>query len=429
MRKKNKPLLERGKYRLEYDERRNGTRRSPYIQIVWYDAVAGRNRSRSTGTTDIGAAERQLDALYSEKEKGLALCPHCGQLMQQVAPFLVTSAIADYLGARSERSSYPSIKARLAHVMAYLEINDALATTCEAVDEEWIDDFRKWAINVPIERPNKKREKRAPGTVEASVRQLAAAVNLAKRRENTRSSAKFTAKKPEEVSQTPQYRADIATLARMFRYCTDPLTKEGESEKLLDRRINQRRQLLHFLQISVATWARPDAAHDVSVDPKRAQWSAGSPYLNLNPKGRTQTKKYRPIIPMAHQMAKLLDAHVGYYVEVASVRKAFQAMQDELGLPRDREAGMKLIRRSMAHLARPRLGEGQWIEGKIMLGHHRPDSSDIYAPFQPDYLAAVRSVTEGIIDDIIALAPKAFQPARSREIPSDVQENKLNSPD
>lgn len=237
---------------------------------------------------------------------------------------------------------------------------------------------------------------------------IAAVINLAEANKNTLSRAKFVAKKPAEVSQTPMYRADIPMLAAMFNYCTDPEMAEGESDKLRDRRIQFREQLHRFLQISVATWARPDAAHDVSVDAKRAQWHSASGTPNLNPKGRAQTKKYRPIIPVARQMAPLLDAHEGFYVEVASVRQAFEALQQELELPGDREAGLKLIRRSMAQLGRRRLGERDWVEGKIFLGHHRPDVSDVYAPFDADYLGRAREVTEQIIDEIIALAPKAF---------------------
>ncbi|TGX42543.1 hypothetical protein E5A74_10505 [Sphingomonas naasensis] len=318
--------------------------------------------------------------------------------------------MANYLIARETRASISAIRPRLAHVVAYLTEIGKLDAVCEDIDEDWIDAFREWASEVPIALPNGDTRERAPGTVEASVRQLAAVINLAEANRNTLSRAKFVPKKPAEVSQTPMYRADIPTLAAMFNYCIDPKMAKGESEKLRDRRIQFREQLHRFLQISVTTWARPDAAHDVSVDSKRAQWHSASRTLNLNPKGRAQTKKYRPIIPVARQMAPLLDGHKGFYVEVASVRQAFEALQQALYLPGDREAGLKLVRRSMAQLARRRLGERDWVEGKIFLGHHRPDVSDIYAPFDPDYLSRAREVTEQIIDEIIVLAPNAFQP-------------------
>lgn len=69
---------------------------------------------------------------------------------------------------------------------------------------------------------------------------------------------------------------------------------------------------------------------------------------------------------------------------------------------------MKLIRRSMAHIARQRLGERDWVEGQIMLGHRRPTTSDTYAPFDTGYLARALEVTEAIIEEIEKLAPGAF---------------------
>ena len=94
MPKKTKPLYERGKYRLVYDRKRDGSLRSPHIQIVWYDGDAKRNRSRSTGTNCIEQAERQLDALYSENEKGRSVCHACGQAILAAEAYLLTDAIA-----------------------------------------------------------------------------------------------------------------------------------------------------------------------------------------------------------------------------------------------------------------------------------------------------------------------------------------------
>jgi len=388
---------------------------SPFIQIVWYDAEAGRLRQRSTGTEDVEQAENELDALYLKRERGASVCPHCGQTMRQGARHLVTAAIADYLVARESRPSFDAMRARLAHVTAYLTETDRLDTACEDVDEDWIEGFRDWAQEVPIVSPSGKTRERAPGTVEASVRMLAAAINFAHGRKDTLFPAGFAAKPPEEVSRTPAYRADIPTLAAMFRYCVDPKREEGDTDKVIERRRRERVQLHRFLQISVATWARPDAAHDVSTDRAKDQWHNNARALNLNPRGRAQTKKYRPIVPIASRMAQLLDANSGFYVSVDSVKQAFESMQDALDLPRDGETGLKLIRRSMAHLARERLGERDWIEGQIMLGHKKVTTSDTYAPFNTGYLAQALRVTEDIIDTIEKLTPGAFGPPYVKE--------------
>jgi len=56
----------------------------------------------------------------------------------------------------------------------------------------------------------------------------------------------------------------------------------------------------------------------------------------------------------------LLDQHDGFSVQVGNIRKAFETMLDEIGLPRDCEIGMKLIRRLTAQIARKRIGEEHW---------------------------------------------------------------------
>ena len=64
----------------------------------------------------------------------------------------------------------------------------------------------------------------------------------------------------------------------------------------------------------------------------------------------------------------------------------------------------------MAHLARQKLGERDWIEGQIMLGHKKVTTSDTYAPFDTGYLGSALRVTEEIIEAIEKLTPGAFAP-------------------
>lgn len=413
MRKSNKILHERGGYKLVYDRGRNGTLRSPYIQIVWYDEARRRVRSISTRTESLEEAERQLDALYEKNEKGRAICATCGQPLPNAAPYLLTEAITAYLEARKSRASISAIRPRLGHILTFLESTDQLSVLCTEVDKEWVNEFREWNIEVQVEAGTDAKGRpvyrdRAPGTVEASIRQLKAAINFAEYRKMIAAKANFSPRKPEDVSKTPIYRASIPVLAAMFRYCTEPERKPGESDKAYSKRVAGRGDLLRFLRISVTTWARPDAAHDVSTDPSREQWDRDEKRLSLNPKGRVQTKKYRPVVPIARQMVPLLDANEGFYVRVSSVRQAWESMQSELGLPGNRSSGLKLIRRSMAQLARNQMSKAEWVEAMIMLGHHRPSTSDLYGFDDPGDLPRALEVTEQIISEIISLAPLAF---------------------
>jgi hypothetical protein len=335
-------------------------------------------------------------------------------MRQEGAQHLATDAIADYLVSKEGKPAHETARARLGHVTNYLTDTDKLSTVCSEIDEDWIDTFRDWALEVPVydgkdAKGDPKWRPRSPGTVEGSVTSFAAAINAAFKRKDSLFPAGFTAKKPSEVSRTPSYRADVKTLAAMFRYCVDP--QDATEFNTLKRMRMDRAQLHRFLQVSVATWARPDAAHDVSTNRDRDQWHSNARALNLNPKGRPQTKKHRPIVPIGPRMSALFDTTKGFYVSVDSVRRSFEGMQDALQLPRDRETGLKLVRRSMSHIARARLGERDWIEGQIMLGHRKTSTSDIYAPFEVGYLSRALEVTDAIIEEIEALCPGAFGPA------------------
>lgn len=76
----------------------------------------------------------------------------------------------------------------------------------------------------------------------------------------------------------------------------------------------------------------------------------------------------------------------------------------------DGESGTKLIRCSMATLLRDRLAVSDWLEIEMFFGHTRFDqTSDIYAPFAPNYLAKAREI-EAIVDEVEALAPGGVLP-------------------
>lgn len=416
-------LYSRGKYRLAWDRRSDGSLRSPYLQIVWYDPGARRERSRSTGTAQIAPAEDALDRLYLERERGQAVCPTCNRPFDQTAGVSVNLAVSDYLIECEDRPSIGSIRPRLAHFQDFMFATGRDDILCDQVDEGVISAFRRWSEQQPVIEGGKERQ-RAAGTTEASVRILAAAINAAHRRKDTPFPAAFTAMKPSDVSRTPMYRSDVAELATMFRYCVYPQPPKGEewTEKMLERQKLHRRSLLRFLQISVATWCRPDAAHEFSTEPRRDQWHSAARVVRLNPRGRRQTKKYRPDIPVPEKFARILDRSTGPFVPVASVRKAFEAMLNEMGLPRERETGMKLIRRSVSQIARRRMGEERWPQGEMMLGHRKASISDLYALFDPANLGVALATTTEIIDEIENLCAGAFTgPAPELKVVSNVR--------
>lgn len=392
--KRPKPLYQRGPFALYPREGRNH-------EIIWYDETAKRERSASASTSNLERAKLALDRKYLEVQ-GTHFCPRCGQPTGGTEAVTLLSAISDYMLKNKGQAGYQrSTKPRLAKVIEYVAETDT-EVALPAINEAWVSRFRQWLAERPMLRGDKSR-KRSPGGVEGSVLQLAAVINSAG------SKAQFKARSVKDLARSPVYRADIDMLAAMFRFCLYPEAKPKQrwSPKVAETIVAGRINLLRYLRAAVATWARPDAIYDLKAS---QQWHSAPGVLDLNPPGRDRTKKRRPIIPIAHQFAPWLDEamHRENYLPVVTIRHGWEAMRKHLGLPGNAEAGEKLIRRSMATLARKRMGEANWVQGKYMLGHLKADISDIYAIPDPANFGLAVAATEAIIADIESRVPGAF---------------------
>lgn len=294
------------------------------------------------------------------------------------------AVIADYqLGHGDLAASADAIRHRLAHVVRYLGTLQDKEIRCADVDERWIAKFRAWLGRQPIANANRKR---SPATIENSVLQLAAAMRWA------RQVPAFDTIPLPEVTRSPTFRASIPQLAAMFRYAMET---------------RGRANLLAFLRLSVPTWGRPDAILDASTAPERGQWASQARAFNLNPVGRRQTRKRRALVPVPECTGQWLDTIDGPVMARELSKSTWQRMEAALGLPGQGQSGMKLIRRSMAHHARPLIGERDWVQGKAMLGHVPASTSDIYALPDPSHLGVALAATQAIIDQIEKLCPGA----------------------
>lgn len=363
--KRPKAIYQRGKFKLYQRADRNT------LEIIWYDESKRRERSISARTDNIEQGKLALDQEYLKSE-GRPTCPTCHRPWDGEGPALALDAIADYLLLSQGKAGIKSARTRLSHIINYLAETDP-STNCAQIDKDWVQRFRKW------------REGKASAShIEGSVMQLAAAING-----TNNGPANFKAQQFTALSQSPTYRADIATIASMFGYAMEYETRDN---------------LLRYLRAAVATWARPDAIYDIHSD----NWKSNARVLDLNPVNRMQTKKYRPSVPIAEQFAPHLDALRGTYIPVSTIKHTWGKMRDEINLPKGREAGEKLIRRSIATLARPMIGEEYWKQGSIMLGHVKSTTSDIYALPNPAHIGRALAATESIIEEIDQHCKNAF---------------------
>lgn len=422
------PLDRRGKYWLGWDELADGTRRSPHLTVFWYDPEQGRVRSASTGTADQKLATAAMHRRYlADQGEGHAFCYACGQSIAHAGAYLLSDAIADYkLEWGDHQSSADSIDARLKHVLLFLVAESArgdegrfgietdCATACSTV---FIEAFRTWSRKQPVEWRNKAGEvtvskPRSPATTEESVVQLIAALNHAASAEPPRSDRRpvYRPIPRKKVSRPRKVRSDVEGLAKLLRYASS-----GDAA--------DRRDHLHaFLVASICTLARPDAVFDINIAPDREQWWRGAPLLDLNPLGRAQTKKFRPVVPVLPILAPWLEAELdafehlpreqrigrGFLVNyrgagIEDIGTAWNTMLSNLNLPQVREWQPYLLRHSLATLVRNR-GASKW-DVKGFMGHESGDVTETYAV--GEYPTVVTALQE-IIEEIEKLVPGAM---------------------
>ncbi|WP_420142286.1 hypothetical protein [Sphingomonas sp.] len=409
-------IYRRGKYWLGWDRKADGTLRSPYLAIFWYDRAARRTKSASTGTDAEEEGMIALDRRYlADRGEAPAYCPHCGQPMARAAAYLLTDAIADYrLEIGDERDSADSIAARLKHVVDFLEVEGLIETSCaEATTALFADRFRAWSRAQPVVYRNKAGEvtgsrPRSPATTEESVLQLAAVLNHAANADRSDARPKFRPLARKQVSQARRVRVDVAVLADMLAYAAEPA---------------KRRTALHaFIVASICTLARPDAIVDIATLPGRRQWWPGAPTLALNPAGRAQTKKFRPLLPVVPLLGEWLaftranaendDPRmrtggwlVNYYGRpVRDIDSAWTAMLTALDLPREREWRPYVLRHSLATIVRA-AGVPLW-ELQGFMGHHTGGTTETYAV--DHRFPNVMQTLESLIADLESRVPGAL---------------------
>lgn len=146
--------------------------------------------------------------------------------------------------------------------------------------------------------------------------------------------------------------------------------------------------LFRFLLLAFNTLSRPGALLDLQP----FQADLGRRRLNLNPPGRAQTKKFRPVVPITDTLLPWLREwrDLPYYVHTAkapraplsSIKTAWRKLRRRAGLGPDVDP--YTIRHTMASEMRRRSVPKWEVEG--WLGHDG-GTTDIYAKFDPDYLA------------------------------------------
>jgi integrase len=169
-----------------------------------------------------------------------------------------------------------------------------------------------------------------------------------------------------------------------------------------------------FVALLIGTGSRPEALLQLT----RFQCDTRAGTINLNPPGREQTKKRRPIVPMADWLRPWIEAAsdgplIAYRGRpVEKVAKAFRTLREAAGLGDDVMA--YTIRHTVATQLMMR-GVPE-LEIAALLGHRAPNirTTGRYIHAAPGYLSgAVRALNE-LANDIGRTATRSMSPDRLR---------------
>ncbi len=165
---------------------------------------------------------------------------------------------------------------------------------------------------------------------------------------------------------------------------------------------------LDFLHLLVAvvyllnTASRVGAILDAQADQIDTHYNV----VDLNPKGRAQTDKYRPVLPITETLAPwTVDLPPGPLVvwrqtAVGEIDTGFSAACKRARLAGDENTYSlrHSVSRYMLQQGVHRSEIAQW------LGHTKPDATPettlIYSPYAPDYLRGAKAATENFVREI-----------------------------
>ena len=300
-------------------------RTSPYWHRTWFDRRSRQTRRVSLGTDDFEEAHLKLaewvvrhEVLKEEAEMDVD----------------VTSILHRYL----EHQAKGAASAPAARIASRYWLDHFRGATVADLNGNAIDDFISWL----------RKQGHSTGYINRTLATGRAALNRAHKKREIRSVPYI-----QSAGETPT-RQRVLSLEEV-----GALFDAAQSE-----------HVFMFLMVAFNTLARPGAVLDLT----RFQVDFDERTIDLNPTGRRQTKKYRPIVPITDTLLPWLraartDHVVSYYGRrVANIKTAFRKTRERAGL--DKDVIPYTIRHTMATELRARGISLEDLAGQ--LGHKRP---------------------------------------------------------
>lgn len=343
--------------------------RSSYWYITWYDPGAGTERRKSTRTADLEEAKSVITEHFLTSTRRPKEAPD---------EAVVALIFADYLEEHAaKKPSAERAVISIQHFMAFLDREQKEgrivgAAKVSDVTPRLIRRFISWRKGPHSYTYESARDEivefRSKGVTPTSISRDISVVRAAISRaykNGELASMPFIPDVDEDEKSPPRSRV---------------LTQQ-EFARLLDVAPPH---LFMYLMLAFCTAGRRAAI--LQLTPANVDWVSG--LIDLNQKGRAQTRKRRPVLPITQALAPWLRGCTGptfvHYEgrPVRSIKTAFRTARDQAGLGKDVIPGT--IRHTVATELRKR-GIPKW-EVEAWMGHSSTSTTDQYAKYDPDYL-------------------------------------------
>lgn len=327
---------------------------------AWYDAAARKVRYASLNTPNLEEAKRQLAAYILQHEAMPKQAPAGIELEALLDRYMLQHGN----GTAAARSAKAAVGMWKRHFGTGALVSDVGNESCKAMIAIW------------------RKEGRSDGTIARYLGVGRAAFARAVRHEELT----FSPVVP-SVTSTAEF-GHVATTEEMAAML---------------QAINQD-HLWRYCLIRIGTACRDDAARDLGAP----QVDFAHELIKLNPDGRAQTKKRRPTLKLvptlsqALQEAGPLDRYVALHGKPqAEIRAVWHATRIRAGLPP--YFLPKILRHTMATHLRA-AGVPEW-EAQGWIGHRSGGTSERYAKFRPEFMAASAAATEGYFTTLAKEVP------------------------
>lgn len=261
----------------------------------------------------------------------------------------------------------------------------------------------------------------SPKSIATALSFIAAAVNWAARDQIVKDAGQE--RQVRILSQPITVEAGVSKIAAIVDAEIDEaprwLPQRGQLAAFIDAVEDE--MVFRFVVVALNTWARREAVTDLRMS--AVNFNLG--LVNLNPPGRKQTRKRRPILPLTDNLRGWMlhwndEWPVRWYREDRSdLWDGFRAVAARVGMASLTPHALRHFMNSRAlALGVPAEERSRW------LGHmdkRASPTTEIYEHATPDYLGKAREATDAIVTELDALAQRSLkapgQPVSIRRMP------------